>query len=149
MSGHAFERKILQDAQYSNVFIHRIKTRMSGYQNDNEPGDFIIAHNGKTLLLEAKSTQDSAFPYMMIRPNQFVGLVEANVYDTVYGGVLVDMRKYRKVYYLPIDIIKEELRLGNKSMDLTNLEKYAIIENESRIDFRKLLDSLERRHNGT
>lgn len=148
MSGHAFEKRIQDDAKESGIFCHRIKTRMSGFANDNEPGDFILAGaKGNTLLLEAKSTQEYSLPFSMIRPNQYVGLLEANGYDNVYGGILVEMRRHAyQVFYIPVELIKQEIAKGNMSIDLTNHPECAIIKSSGVMDLKELLESLGRRH---
>ena len=149
MSGHAFENKIQHNAKAQHVFCHRIKTRMSGFANDNEPGDFIIAGKGVTLLVEAKSTQENSFPFSLIRPNQYVGMIAASSYDTVYGGLLIEMRKHNQIFYLPVEEFQEHMKAGKKSLDLTNLKEYAIVKRGGMIDLNQLLESIEGRHNGT
>lgn len=148
MSGHAFEKKIQHNAKAQHVFCHRIKTRMSGFANDNEPGDFIIAGKGSTILVEAKSTQENSFAFSLIRPNQYLGMLEASSHETVYGGLLIEMRKFNQIFYLPAEELQKHMVAGKKSLDLTNLEEYAIVYRGGMIDLNQLLESIEGRHNG-
>lgn len=124
--GQKFEELIFNSFAEKGIHISRIKTRITQYKGDNEVADFYTYNDGVLLYLEAKSTQANRFSFSMIQPTQAVGLHKQSKYKGVYGGILVEMRKFKRVFYVPIEEINNFLGKKKVSMNIEDLENNAI-----------------------
>lgn len=123
MSGHAFEEQVMLSGERQGLLVHRLKTRMSSFKGDTEPGDFIIVAPPYTYLIEAKSTSGTTLPQSMVRPTQFVGMLKYAEYPGVKAGLLIEMRKYGQVYYLDIADYRKALA-DDLPINIKYLKKY-------------------------
>lgn len=108
--GKRFEETIKRKLDKLPYHWKRIKTRQSGFKNDNEIADFYVFAHGQLLYLETKSTLKSTFPFSSIQPSQLLGLYEANKFSGVSGGILVEFLEHQTVYYLDITVVEEVLK---------------------------------------
>lgn len=111
------------------VFIHRLKTRSSGYANDNEIADFMIYYKDNLFIFETKATKEKRLPFAMIRVNQATGIYNAIKYEGVIGGILVRLYTTGHHFFVPIYVIEEYLQGGKKSIPLADMiERTDIVE---------------------
>ena len=120
------EGKRLEDdikkSYQGNVFIHRLKTRSSGYKNDDEIADFFIFYRGKLIILETKATKEKRLPFSMIRINQAEGIYKAIKFDNVIGGFLVRFYELDKHFFVPVSVVEKYLNDGRKSIPIKDME---------------------------
>lgn len=108
--GRRFEETIKRKLDKLPYHWKRIKTRNSGFKNDNEIADFYVFAHGNLLYLETKSTIKDTFPFSSIQPNQLLGLHRASQYRGVSGGILLEFTQYSQVFYLDISLVDNILK---------------------------------------
>lgn len=123
--GAKFEELVKKSFEEEGIFIKRIKTRMTDFKGDNEIADFYVFNDKKLIFLEAKSTQSDRLAFDMIQPNQAVGLYQASKFEDIYGGVIVEMRKFDRYFYIPIELIDYYISKGEMSMNISDLNLHA------------------------
>ena len=107
-----------------NVFCHRLKTRNTTYKGDNEIADFLLYKAPNLFVFELKTTKEKRLPFDMIRANQIIGIDEATTkYVGVYGGIIVQFREPYSHWYVPIEVIKEQIEAGAKSIPLAKFSQ--------------------------
>lgn len=137
--GEIFEEFIYREFQEAGIFIKRIKTRLTRFKGDNEIADFYAYADGYLIYLEAKSTKAKSFPFGMIQPTQAVGLKQATQYKGVYGGILLELRSFDRYFYIPIETIDYIIRSKKVSMNLEDLERWALeINREEALDLKDI-----------
>jgi len=120
--GQKFEKDFKQSVG-SDMFVLRLKTRMTSYKGDNEIADFLVFSHPNLYVLELKSTKEKRLPFDMIRANQIIGIRKSVVHLGVYGGILVQFREPTySHYYVPIEVLVEYMEEGKKSIPIADMQ---------------------------
>lgn len=103
-----------------DVFAYRIKTRTTAYKGDNEVADFLVFDGESLFLFELKTTKEKRLPFVMIRPNQLIGIRDALKFKGVYGGIVLQFREPYSHWFVPIHVIEEYIERGAKSIPIAD-----------------------------
>ena len=120
-SWSAFE-KLIYDSFYKRGYL--IKKLDTSVQK--QVSDFVTFCDGKLLFLEAKSTRANSFPFSMVKAHQAIGLHGMSAYKHVHGGLMIDMRKHSRIFYVPVQSLQMALTEGKASMTIQDLESMGI-----------------------
>lgn len=123
-----------------DVFYLRIKDSASGFgTNSNtrftpqQPFDALLYCYPNLFLLELKTTEGISFSFdgssPMIKKHQIDELTKATQYKGVIAGLLLNMRKYNKTYFLHIeDFNKYISNIDKKSINQQDIVSAGAIE---------------------
>lgn len=124
--GKIFEVQVLSSIP-SYMYKMRIKDTVMRFKGDTNPCDIIVFYNGRLIMLELKSTQNTSLPFDNIHFHQFQDLEIAKKVEGIHAGFLIEMRKYKETYYLDIDKALDYVKnSGRKSFAISFLRENAI-----------------------
>lgn len=139
--GKIFEQVFKKDWEKSfpNSFIYRVPDQMSGYKNTSiNICDFICFNDNTLFLIECKSHKGASIPFDNI--TQYSKLLKKVGIPGVRCGVILWLIEKDKVYYIPVSTIKQMKKDGKKSVGISTVDNYNIIEIPS-IKKRVFMDS--------
>ena len=119
--GKKFETDFKKSFDGTDIFVYRIKTRVTQYKGDSEIADFLVYKLPILYVLELKSTKEKRLPFDMIRANQILGLLEASKIYGIEAGVLVQFRDPYSHWYVPISVIHDYAMSGAKSISIKDM----------------------------
>lgn len=144
-----FSKSIPDDIYYLRIkdsatsFSPNSKSRFTS----NNPFDFLVFYDGILFPLELKSTKYKSFSIQIskeeknkeIKYHQIQSLKEANKYENIISGFILDFRE-NKTYWIYIEDFLLFLKENNKkSINISDIEKYNGIEiskKKLRINYR-------------
>ena len=137
-----------------DIYCLRIKDSASSFSpnsksrfTSNNPFDFLVFYDGILFPLELKSTKYKSFSIQTseeeknkeIKYHQIQSLKEANKYENIISGFILDFRE-NKTYWIYIEDFLLFLKENNKkSINTSDIEKYNGIEiskKKLRINYR-------------
>lgn len=137
-----------------DIYCLRIKDSASSFSpnsksrfTSNNPFDFLVFYDGILFPLELKSTKYKSFSIQIseeeknkeIKYHQIQSLKEANKYENIISGFILDFRE-NKTYWIYIEDFLLFLKENNKkSINISDIEKYNGIEiskKKLRINYR-------------
>jgi recombination protein U len=130
-AGKQFE-KDFKDSIPNDVFFYRFrdgtsswdKGEMTRFQQSNMC-DCMMMYNGTLYLLELKSDKGKSIPLSCFRDNQIKELSNANNYNHIKSGFIINMRDIEKTYYIGVQsfIAFTETYLDKKSIPVSWLQE--------------------------
>lgn len=156
-SGKDFEDDLKRSWEESNLdcSLIRLYDTTNGFRGVANPCDFIMGTNHGTMLIECKTTKDTAFSFEGITPTQLNEMLEVSRRTTnTKGGVLIYFRHYGKVLYYTIGEINEMIEQGQKSVNPTKHLAYGreikVAKKRVRItvDIQDLLNCFQEQYGG-
>lgn len=99
--GKIFEEQIKKSVS-PDMYYLRIKDSAMRFKGDSNICDCFIFYNRTCFMLELKSSQETSLPFGNIKEHQFNGLMDAGKIDGIEAGLLVEMRRYKETYFVPI-----------------------------------------------
>ncbi|WP_294402422.1 Holliday junction resolvase RecU [uncultured Clostridium sp.] len=99
--GKIFEEQIKKSVS-PDMYYLRIKDSTMRFKGDSNICDCFIFYNRTCFMLELKSSQETSLPFGNIKEHQFNGLMDAGKIDGIEAGLLVEMRRYKETYFVPI-----------------------------------------------
>lgn len=99
--GKIFEEQIKKSVS-PDMYYLRIKDSTMRFKGDSNICDCFIFYNRTCFMLELKSSQETSLPFGNIKEHQFSGLMDAGKIDGIEAGLLVEMRRYKETYFVPI-----------------------------------------------
>lgn len=138
--GKAFEQKFKADflKTVPNSTIDRLYDTMSGYKAISQISDFIGFSKPNIFYLECKSHKGASIPFDNI--TQYSKLLKKVGIPGVRCGVILWLIEKDKVYYIPVSTIKQMKKDGKKSVGISAVDNYNIIEIPS-VKKRVFMDS--------
>lgn len=138
--GKAFEQKFKVDflKTVPNSTIDRLYDTMSGYKAISQISDFIGFSKPNIFYLECKSHKGASIPFDNI--TQYEKLLKKVGIPGVRCGVILWLIEKDKVYYIPVSTIKQMKKDGKKSVGISAVDNYNIIEIPS-VKKRVFMDS--------
>lgn len=138
--GKAFEQKFKADflKTVPNSTIDRLYDTMSGYKAISQISDYIGYSFPNLFYLECKSHKGASIPFDNI--TQYSKLLKKVGIPGVRCGVILWLIEKDKVYYIPVSTIKQMKKDGKKSVGISAVDNYNIIEIPS-VKKRVFMDS--------
>ena len=129
-TGKRFEQQI-RDSVPGNVYYYRLRdgtgawSKNDGnvrFQQSNVCDCLLFAQN-RLFMLELKSCKGKSFPFSKIRNDQLSGLIDAQKYDGITAGIVINFNEHGRTFYIDIDVLERKIALGSKkSINLSELE---------------------------
>lgn len=138
--GKAFEQKFKKDflKTVPNSTIDRLYDTMSGYKAISQISDYIGYSFPNIFYMECKSHKGASIPFDNI--TQYSKLLQKVGIPGVRAGVILWLIDKDVVYYIPISTIKQMKKDGKKSVGISAVDNYNIIEIPS-VKKRVFMDS--------
>lgn len=138
--GKAFEQKFKKDflKTVPNSTIDRLYDTMSGYKAISQISDYIGYSFPNIFYMECKSHKGASIPFDNI--TQYSKLLQKVGIPGVRAGVILWLIDKDVVYYIPISTIKQMKKDGKKSVGISAIDNYNIIEIPS-VKKRVFMDS--------
>ena len=138
--GKAFEQKFKVDflKTVPNSTIDRLYDTMSGYKAISQISDYIGYSFPNIFYMECKSHKGASIPFDNI--TQYSKLLQKVGIPGVRAGVILWLIDKDVVYYIPISTIKQMKKDGKKSVGISAVDNYNIIEIPS-VKKRVFMDS--------
>lgn len=138
--GKAFEQKFKKDflKTVPNSTIDRLYDTMSGYKAISQISDYIGYSFPNIFYMECKSHKGASIPFDNI--TQYSKLLQKVGIPGVRAGVILWLIDKDIVYYIPISTIKQMKKDGKKSVGISAVDNYNIIEIPS-VKKRVFMDS--------
>lgn len=138
--GKAFEQKFKVDflKTVPNSTIDRLYDTMSGYKAISQISDYIGYSFPNIFYMECKSHKGASIPFDNI--TQYSKLLQKVGIPGVRCGVILWLIEKDKVYYIPVSTIKQMKKDGKKSVGISAVDNYNIIEIPS-VKKRVFMDS--------
>ena len=138
--GKAFEQKFKKDflKTVPNSTIDRLYDTMSGYKAISQISDYIGYSFPNIFYMECKSHKGASIPFDNI--TQYSKLLQKVGIPGVRAGVVLWLIDKDVVYYIPISTIKQMKKDGKKSVGISAVDNYNIIEIPS-VKKRVFMDS--------
>lgn len=115
--GKAFEQRIRESFEkVPNVSVDRINDQVTKFKGSTNICDFIVYKEPYEYYIECKSVHGASLPFSNIRENQWKGLLEKSQIEGVFAGVICWFIDKDKTLFLPIQILNQLKRTGNKSV---------------------------------
>lgn len=147
-SGSRFENMLKNEALHRGIACTQIPT---GIRVIRGPGgklisvpirtdyDFVFGYKGNALFVDAKSLDQSTFPYSLITKHQIEALTNMKRVGLLAGLVICfDRSKQAKVAYFDVDIIN-----NLKPRESLRLEQGLFLGPLNNIDLTKIFDTLK------
>ena len=105
--GKQFESVIKTSFENSNFCIDRLHDQTNGFKGSQNICDFVVFRQPNIMYLECKSCHGNTFPLSNITQTQWKGLLEKDLFQGVYAGVMIwwidkDVTKFVPIYDLQI-----------------------------------------------
>ena len=105
--GNQFESVIKTSFENSNFCIDRLHDQTNGFKGSQNICDFVVFRQPNIMYLECKSCHGNTFPLSNITQTQWNGLLEKDLFQGVYTGVMIwwidkDVTKFVPIYDLQI-----------------------------------------------
>lgn len=132
--GKKFEQIFKQDWEETvqNSFIYRLKDTQSGYKGVGNVSDFICYKLPNLFLVECKTHKGKYFPFSAFR--QYEVMKKYVDMPGIKAGVVLWMRDYDMVIWVPIQVFIELENRGAKSLSIDEINKRSDI---IRVDYIK------------
>ncbi|MCM3396461.1 Holliday junction resolvase RecU [Oceanobacillus profundus] len=121
---------------------------LSGFFDEKSTVDYDGVYQGKSIVFEAKSTNEKRLPFSIIQDHQVKYLESAEKQGAV-SFLIVEMRAVREVYLIPNNMLQKYIKNakegGRKSIPMNDLEFYAFMvesKNGVPLDYLSVVDSL-------
>ena len=136
--GKKFEQSFAKSVP-DNVYFMRIKDTVSSYSHgvgssftSNNPFDCFMLYNGFFLPMELKSSKEDRFSVQTeegktgydIKLHQIKSLTEANTFDNVVAGFVLDFRNGNTYWISILDFNNCLQETGKKSINSKDVELY-------------------------
>lgn len=100
--GHRFQEDFTKSVP-NHLLVERYKDSPTRFKNVANPADFWINAGEFVLLVECKSTGDTALPLGNIRMDQVWKMLIGTSKTRTFGGFAINFRKYEKTYFVFVD----------------------------------------------
>lgn len=138
--GKIFEEQIKKSVS-PDMFYIRIKDSTMRFKGDCNICDCFIFYNRTCFMLELKSSQETSLPFGNIKEHQFNGLLNANNFDGIKAGLLIEMRRYNETYFIPIqDAMEYKSKTKRKSFSMEFIREKGIKLNQQLKRTRYIFD---------
>ena len=129
-SGKSWEDNFKEQCEEQNIEITRLHDVFQGQKSITNHCDFIVYQYPYTFHCELKSTGTGTLPLTNLSRNQFDGLMKRKDIMGVVCGLIIQYRKYQKIYFIPIDEVRRFKESGIKSIKHKDIERGDIISIE-------------------
>lgn len=126
--GKSFE-EIVRKAflKVPDVSIDRLRDAPKKLKGVVNPSDFIVYKKPYEIYVECKSHKGNTLPFSCIREEQFLGLEDKFHIEGVLCGLLIWFIDKDITAWVSIDRVLEHKGRGNKSINVSDLEKLGAI----------------------
>ena len=105
--GKQFEGIVRDCFERAGFCIDRLHDQTNGFKGSQNICDFVVFRQPNIMYLECKSCHGNTFPLSNITQTQWNGLLEKNLFQGVYAGVMIwwidkDVTKFVPIYDLQI-----------------------------------------------
>lgn len=94
----------------------RLHDTTNGFKGIRNPCDFIYYSFPEVFLFECKSVASKRLPFNTITENQWAQLQLRSQVNGITGGILVQFREERTCYFIPIELLVNLDRRGERSI---------------------------------
>lgn len=115
--GKKFEN-VIKEAflKVPNVSIDRLHDQTNGFKGSQNICDFIVYKEPYEYYIECKSVHGASLPFSNITDTQWNGLLQKSQIEGVFAGVICWFIDKGVTLFLPIQILNQLKRTGNKSV---------------------------------
>ena len=115
--GKKFEQVIRESFErVSGVSIDRLNDNTAGFKGIAGICDFIVYREPYEYYIECKSVHGASLPFSNITDTQWNGLLEKSKIEGVFAGIICWFIDKGVTLFLPIHILNQLKRTGNKSV---------------------------------
>ncbi|RHW33855.1 Holliday junction resolvase RecU [Oceanobacillus profundus] len=121
---------------------------LSGFFEEKSTVDYDGVYQGRSIVFEAKSTNEKRLPFSIIQDHQVRYLDHAEKQGAV-SFLIVEMSAVREVYLIPNNMLQKYIKNakegGRKSIPMYDIEVYAFMvesKNGVPLDYLSVVDSL-------
>ena len=105
--GKQFEGIVRECFERTGFCIDRLHDQTNGFKGSQNICDFVVFRQPNIMYLECKSCHGNTFPLSNITQTQWNGLLEKDLFQGVYSGVMIwwidkDVTKFVPIYDLQI-----------------------------------------------
>ena len=105
--GKQFEGIVRECFERAGFCIDRLHDQTNGFKGSQNICDFVVFRQPNIMYLECKSCHGNTFPLSNITQTQWNGLLEKDLFQGVYAGVMIwwidkDVTKFVPIYDLQI-----------------------------------------------
>ena len=105
--GKQFEGIVRECFERAGFCIDRLHDQTNGFKGSQNICDFVVFRQPNIMYLECKSCHGNTFPLSNITQTQWNGLLEKDLFQGVYAGVMIwwidkDVTKFLPIYDLQI-----------------------------------------------
>ena len=105
--GKQFEGIVRDCFERAGFCIDRLHDQTNGFKGSQNICDFVVFRQPNIMYLECKSCHGNTFPLSNITQTQWNGLLEKDLFQGVYAGVMIwwidkDVTKFVPIYDLQI-----------------------------------------------
>lgn len=103
--GKQFEGTVRDCFERAEFCIDRLYDQTNGFKGSQNICDFVVFRQPNIMYLECKSCHGNTFPLSNITQTQWNGLLEKDLFQGVYAGVMIwwidkDITKFLPIYNL-------------------------------------------------
>ena len=115
--GKQFE-SVIKEAfeKVDGVSIDRLHDQTTGFKGSQNICDFVVYKKPYEYYFECKSVHGASLPFSNITETQWNGLLEKSKIEGVFAGVICWFVDKDITLFIPIQILNQFKRVGNKSV---------------------------------
>lgn len=100
--GNRFQEDFVKSCP-SNVYVERYRDGGGKFKNVHNPADYFIFNGTFMVLVECKTVKTSSFPVSNVGLHQLWKMLLHCSNKNVFGGYLINFRKYNKTYFILVE----------------------------------------------
>lgn len=122
-TGKKWEENFVEQCVSQKIEITRLHDVFQGTKSITNHCDYIVYKFPFVFHLELKSTGTGTFPLTNLSVNQYNGLMSRDNTMGVVCGLLIQYRKFEKIYFIPIKELARFKKTGVKSIKFKDIER--------------------------
>lgn len=122
-TGKKWEENFADQCKQQGVAITRLHDVFQGRKSITNHCDYVVYQYPCEFHLELKSTGTGTFPLTNLSKTQFIGLMDRQGIKGIVCGLLIQYRKFEKIYFIPITEVERFKELDVKSIKFKDVER--------------------------
>lgn len=122
-SGKRWEENFSSECEKQNIEITRLYDVFQGKKSITNHCDYLVYQYPYVYHLELKSTGTGTLPLTNLSATQFRGLMKRKDTKGLVAGLLIQYRKFEKIYFIPITEVDRFKKLNIRSIKFKDIER--------------------------